>query len=163
MKKPTIREMRWIDKGFIKNFSYNRFEAKANNSLFITESNENFEVTCKILKTSSDQGFVINVTPQTYFSITISQEIKINTSIKGYSSTTYLNNTQYLDNNLFVQFKIVRIDNSFSFFLWNKDHYQLISNAKLNGANNAISFGFIMKNNIYLKVEDFYYKRLLNK
>jgi hypothetical protein len=159
MKKPTIREMKWQNTGFIKNHSYNRFEAKANDSLFLVESDEQFEVSCKIKQTSTNQGFLTSLTQKTFFSIAISDNIEVTTSIKGYSSTVFFDITQYLDEQAFVQFKMERLENCFSYYLKSNNEYKLVAKATLNGSSDAISFGFYMKDNIYLQVEDFFYKR----
>jgi hypothetical protein len=160
MKKPTIREMKFLNNGFIKNHSYNSFEAKAKDSLFLLESDERFDVSCKIHKTAVNQGFTVSLTPQTFFSIAISDRVKVTTSIKGCSSTVFFDITQYIDEQSFVQFKMVRKDNNFSYYLKSKNEYQVVAKAALNGASDAISFGFFMKDNTFLKVEDFYYKRV---
>jgi hypothetical protein len=159
MKKPTIREMRLLNNGFIKNHSHNRFEAKAKNSLFLVESDERFEVSCSIQKSAANQGFITSLTPQTFFSIAISDRVKVTTSIKGYSSTVFFDITQYLDEKSFVKFKMVRNGNNFSYYLKCKDEFQIVAETALNGANDAISFGFFLKDNTFLKVENFYYKK----
>lgn len=159
MKKPTIREMKWLNKGFVKGHSYNRFIAKADDSLFLTESDESFELTCSIKQSSVDQGFIVSLTDLTYFSIAISEQIKITTSIKGYSSTVYFDIAQYLNNKSFTEFKMDRQEDTIRYYLKNKDGYQQVAQATLNGAKDAISFGFFLNSNIEMTVEDFSYIR----
>lgn len=160
MKKPTIREMEWLNKGFIKSHSYNRFEAKSQDSLFLLASDERFDVNFNIKKTTENQGFIIRLTPQTFFSIAISDRIKVTTSIKGYSSTVFFDSFKYLDEKSFAKFKLERRGNNFSYLLKNQNEYEIVANARLNGAEDAISFGFFMKDNTLLKVEEFYYTKI---
>lgn len=161
MKKPTIREMNWLGTGYIKNYSYNRFEAKAKNSLFLVESDEKFSVMCEIKQTTANQGFITSLTPNTFFSIAISDSIEITTSIKGYSSSVFFDIAQYLDEKSFVNFRMDRNNNCISYYLKSNNEYKLVGKAKLNGSNDAISFGFFMKDDTYLQVENFSYNRIL--
>ena len=163
MKKPTIREMKWLNKGFVKSYSYNRFTAKADDALFLVESDESFELTCSIKQSSVDQGFIVSLTDQTYFSMAVSEQVKITTSIKGYSSTVYFDITQYLNNKTFVEFKMDRKENTIIYFLKNKDGYQQVAQATLNGTEDAISFGFFLNSNIEMTIENFSYIRKITK
>lgn len=159
MKKPTIREMRWSNKGFIISHSYNRFEAKAENSLFLCESDENFEINCNIKQSQSDQGFIISLTDSTFFSILVKSKIVINSTIKGYKTQCSFPITPYLQNNKYIKLKVIRNYDIINYYLEFNSDYENIATAILPGAKCALSFGFILQDNELLSVQDFYYSK----
>ncbi|MBK5200175.1 MAG: hypothetical protein JJE21_01425 [Spirochaetaceae bacterium] len=160
MKKPTIREMRWTNKGFIKSNSYNRFEAKAEDSLFLCESDENFEINCKIKQSKSNQGFIISLTDSTYFSIIVKTEIVINSSIKGYKTQCSFPITPYLEKNEYIKLKVIRNCDIINYYLEFNSTFESVAKAFLPGAKVALSFGFILQDNELLSVQDFYYSKI---
>lgn len=159
MKKPTIREMRWTNKGFIKSHSYNKFESKAQDSMFLGESDEDFEITCSIKQSKNEQGFIICLTDSTYFSILVTDNIVINTSIKGYKTKCNIPITPFLDNNEYIKLKVVRNCDEIEYYLELQSKYEFIAKSILPGAKLALSFGFVFKNNEILSVQDFYYNK----
>jgi len=160
MKKPTIREMRWTNKGFIKSHSYNRFEAKADSSLFLCQSDENFELNFKIKQSNGEQGFIVSLTDSTYFSIIVKDIIVVRTSIKGYVSECNIQlDPSMVDENNFVTLKVIRNCDTITYCTKLDDTYKNVAKAILPGAKLALSFGFILQGNELLSVQDFYYSK----
>ncbi len=152
MKKITPREMKWINKGYIKSLSYNRFEAKGNDSYFLAVSDEDFEFINSLSLKNKNVSLIISITEKTFFSLNIEKEAFITTSINGFQSIVNLNSSIY-DNKDYLQIKIIREKESFSFLIED----ELVSKATLPAASNAISFGYHFTNNEFVKVRDILY------
>jgi hypothetical protein len=152
MKKITPREMKWINKGFIKSLSYNRFEAKGNDSYFLAVSDEDFEFISSVSLLNRNVSLIISITEKTFFSLNIEKDAFITISINGFKSIVNLNSSIY-DNKDYLKIKIVREKDSFSFFIED----ELISKATLPASLDAISFGYCFTNNEFVKVKDILY------
>ena len=152
MKKITPREMTWINKGNIKNLSYNRFEAKGRNSCFLAVSDENFEVSNTVSLNSRNYSFIVSITERSYFSLNIGDSLSVTTSINNYKSETNIDN-KYIDNKKTIEIKLERVSNSFSFYIDNI----FITKATLPSSKEAISFGYYFNNSEFIKVTDFLY------
>ena len=152
MKKITPREMKWINKGNIKSLSYNRFEAKGNDSYFLAISDEDFEFNSSISLKNRNVSLVVSITEKTFFSLDLNNEIFITTSFSGYKSKTKINSS-FFETKDFLKTKLLRELDTFSFFIEDT----LIAKATLPAAKDAISFGYYFTNNEYIEVKDILY------
>lgn len=152
MKKITAREFKWINKGVIKNLTYNKFYAKGNNSYFLAVSNEDFEVTSSLSLENRDYSFIVSITDKTFFSLNVNNNLSITTSIRGYKSNTNVD-SKYLKDRDTLNVKLKRENESFSFFI----NDILISSATLPASKDAVSFGFYFNNKEFTQVSNFSY------
>lgn len=152
MKKITPREMNWINKGYIKNLSYNRFEAKAKDSYFLAVSDENFEFSNTISLNSKDFSIIVSISEKTFISVSIDENISIVSSNNGYITETFLDK-KYIENNDSINISIHRDVDNFSFYI-DKD---LIAKTTLPAAKDAISFGYYFNNKDFIKITNFLY------
>jgi len=152
MKKITPREMNWINKGYIKNLSYNRFEAKADDSYFLAVSDENFEFSNTLSLNSKDFSIIVSISEKTFISVTIKDNLSIISSINGYITQTFLDK-KYLENKDKIDISIQRDVDNFSFYI-DKD---LIAKTTLPAAKDAISFGYYFNNKDFIKITNFLY------
>lgn len=152
MKKITPREMNWINKGKIKSLSYNRFEAKGDDSYFLAVSDENFEFNSSISLKHRNISLIVSITEKTFFSLDFNNEISVTTSFNGYKTITNVINKSF-NNKEMLKTKLIREKDTFSFFIEDT----LISKATLPAAKDAISFGYYLTNNEFVDVKDIIY------
>lgn len=154
MKKITLREMKWINKGKYKSLSYNKIEAKGNNSFLYGISNEDFIFSSSHKLTSQNYSLYISITDKTFIKLDINNNLILNISINGYESNTIINNENIINyNSLLIE--IEREQNNIKL----KINNIFISSVYLPAAMDAISFGFLFNNKEFVEISDVKYSK----
>lgn len=159
MKKPTLREMRWINKGIEEHKSYNKITAKADDAILASTSNEDFIITCSVEKNQAKHGLIISHTEKTFCSISANEKIEVILSNNSFQSSFNLSGNEFLKENRYYNFQIKRNKDSFLFQVQMDQEYIDIANISLPGCLDAITFGLFFKNNINCSFFDFKYQR----
>lgn len=152
MKKVTTRELKWINKGYIKKLSYNKFEAKGKNSFFYCVSDENFTLSFSSNPKAKNYSFIISISDKTFYSLNFNENISIVTSINGYKTETFIDK-DFIKNPDKFNIKIERNSNCFNLFIDEK----FLSSATLPAAMDAISFDYLFNNKEFIEINDFLY------
>ena len=154
MKRITVREMKWINKGNYRNLKYDRIEAKGNDSFLYAISDENFNFYSTHYKTENEYSLYIPISDITFIKFDLNKTLTLTTSIKGYISVNNYSNL------------IKDLDESFSLSLKREEDYiyifindYMISKVNLTAAKNAISFGFLFNNKEFVKIDNIKYNK----
>ena len=154
MKRITVREMKWINKGNYRNLKYDRIEAKGNDSFLYAISDENFNFYSTHYITENEYSLYIPISDITFIKFDLNTSLSLTTSIKGYKVVNNFSNL------------IKDLDESFSLSLKREEDYiyifindYMISKVNLPAAKNAISFGFLFNNKEFVKIDNIKYNK----
>ncbi len=154
MKRITVREMKWINKGNYKNLSYDTIEAKGKNSFLYAISDENFTFKSTHYKTENNYSLYIPISDITFIKFDLNTSLFLTTSIKGYK---VVNNFSSILNNDEQSFSLSINREADNINISIND--TIISKVNLPAAKKAISFGFLFNNKDFVKIDKIKYDK----